>query len=273
MTLYYSPSSVCCCDSSVRRLVLLLALVVVTSLLVTVPSLASVDSPHDTSTFAHLSNVVTSHPSPRPLGLPAQPLIQGANADDTSTQPAGLGIARTVTSLLLVLAIVIVLSWIARRFVSNSRGQAVISTSRSPAGILEVLGRYTLVPGTTLILLKLDTRILLLSQTGSGFSFSKSRAASSLTLISEVTRPEEVASILTKARDADGTSFASQFRSMIDSCRSSDPAAATEPDTQTTIAPADPQPPTPSVHVRRHGHSPVQTSTTSELGTSKEILA
>lgn len=84
---------------------------------------------------------------------------------------------------------------------------------RAPAGILEVMGRYPLAHGLTLVLLKLDRRVLLLSQTRSG-----RLGGYSLATICELDSPEDVASILLKVRDAENESltrkFASVFRSL-----------------------------------------------------------
>jgi hypothetical protein len=62
-----------------------------------------------------------------------------------------------------------------------------------------------------LVLLKLDSRILLLSQSSGG----RLGAGAGFQTLCEITDPEEVASILVKSRDADGDSMAEKFRSIL----------------------------------------------------------
>lgn len=76
---------------------------------------------------------------------------------------------------------------------------------RAPSGVLQVLGRYPVSRGQSLVLLQMDRRIVLLGQTASGF-----------TTLSEVTDPDEVASLLVKTRDEEGLSMAAQFNAMLD---------------------------------------------------------
>jgi hypothetical protein len=77
--------------------------------------------------------------------------------------------------------------------------------------VLEILGRYPVGRGTTLILLKMDRRILLLSQCGGG----KLGRGAGMTTLSEVSDPEDVASILLKTRDEEQSTLAQRFQSML----------------------------------------------------------
>jgi hypothetical protein len=77
--------------------------------------------------------------------------------------------------------------------------------------VLEVLGRYPVGRGTTLVLLKLDRRVLLMSQSAGG----RLGAGAGFTTLCEVTDPEEVASILVKTRDEEGSSMAERFRTLL----------------------------------------------------------
>ncbi len=79
---------------------------------------------------------------------------------------------------------------------------------RAPSGLLEVLGRFPVSRGCTLVLLKLDRRVLLVSQTAS-------RQGSGMTTLCEITDPEEVAAILVKARDEEDESQARKFEAML----------------------------------------------------------
>lgn len=120
---------------------------------------------------------------------------------------------RTMLALGGVLALALVSGAIARRL---ARGQGGLRASlgaggRAPAGIMEILGRYPVGRGSTLVLLKLDRRVLLLSQSAGG----RLGAGAGMSTLCEITDPEEVASILVKSRDADGDSMSERFRSML----------------------------------------------------------
>lgn len=80
---------------------------------------------------------------------------------------------------------------------------------RAPAGILEVLGRYPLSRSQTLVLLKVDRRVLLLSQAKVG-----RLGATQLSTLCELSEPEDVASILTKVNEAEENSLTSRFASV-----------------------------------------------------------
>jgi hypothetical protein len=89
---------------------------------------------------------------------------------------------------------------------------------RAPSGVLEVLARYPAPGGLTLVLLKLDRRVLLLSQSRSG-RFGRS---SSMRALCEITDPEEVAALVGRCRDEAGESLAGRFRSMLHQFEASD---------------------------------------------------
>jgi len=120
---------------------------------------------------------------------------------------------RTILSLLGVIAIILVLGYVFRKAVRGSGGLMgqLGAGGRAPSGVLSVLGRYPVARGTTLVLLKVDRRVLLLCQTqGKGMT-----AGSSMSTLCELTDPEDVASILLKTRDEDETSIAKRFESML----------------------------------------------------------
>jgi flagellar biogenesis protein FliO len=119
---------------------------------------------------------------------------------------------QTGLSLGAVLALALGAGWVIRSIAkrNSALGASLGAGGRSPAGILEILGRYPVGRGSTLILLKLDRRILLLSQTAAG-----RLGGGGFSTLAELTDPEEVASILVKARDQDGDSMAERFRSML----------------------------------------------------------
>lgn len=156
---------------------------------------------------------------PRPLGQSAQRASTspiGAEPRNASGEPAA-GQAtsqafQTALSLGLVLAIILALAAGVRRL-ARSRGTlgaalGAMGASPAPAGILEVLGRYPIARGTSIILLKVDRRVLVLSQTGARIR----GGGATLATLCEIADPEEVASIVVKANEAEGRSIGTRFR-------------------------------------------------------------
>ena len=144
-----------------------------------------------------------------------RPLLpQHGRAEPAS--PGGAGsIVNTVLSLGLVLGLIFGCAAAFRRL-SGAGGAGGLAAAlgrsgRAPSGLVEILARYPTGRGHTLVLLRLDRRVLLLSQSVSG---RLGRHASFSTL-SEITDAEEVASILAKAQDEEGESMASRFQSLL----------------------------------------------------------
>lgn len=166
------------------------------------------------STPANAGGIVDLRP--RPLGSPGKARTE-QTAIDAATRTSSVldhpGV-RTGASLAVVLSVIFVLALLTKRL--SKRGIGLASAmgpgGPSPAGILEVLGRYPLSRGHTLILLKLDRRVLLLSQT----SPRMRGGAASLTTLCELNEPEDVASILMKVRDAEGDSTTERFRALLE---------------------------------------------------------
>jgi hypothetical protein len=149
---------------------------------------------------------------------------------------AGPNVLRTVVSLGGVLALVMGAAFLLKRMARAHGGLlgAAGPGGRAPAGVLEVLGRYPLSRGQTLILLKLDRRILLISQAAGG-RFGNA----SLATLCEITDPDEIASILVKVRDDEGDSMARRFQSVLGSAdrAAGDVIAEAESGRRTTIGP------------------------------------
>lgn len=80
---------------------------------------------------------------------------------------------------------------------------------RAPSGVLSVLGRYPVSRGTTLVLLKVDRRVLLLCQSGSRGT------GSTMSTLCEFTEAEDVASLLMKTRDELEASQAESFSKVL----------------------------------------------------------
>lgn len=145
----------------------------------------------------------------RPLGVP-----KPAASRPAAPQPGAIAgdALRTVMSLAGVLALVGFAAFVLKRLARSHGGLlgAAGPGGRAPAGVLEVLGRYPLSRAQTLLLLKLDRRVLLLSQSGGG-----RLAGGTLSTLCEITDPDEIASILVKVRDEEGDSLARRFQSVL----------------------------------------------------------
>ncbi|HBS29552.1 MAG TPA: hypothetical protein DEB06_08910, partial [Phycisphaerales bacterium] len=138
----------------------------------------------------------------RPLGrgVPAEP-----GAVETPL-PAETGWLRVVVALGAVVTLILALRWGVQRAARRTSGLAAQlgAGGRAPSGVLEVLGRFPVARGQTLVLLRMDRRVLLLAQTPAGMS-----------TLAEVADPEDVASLITKTRDEEGASAAAAFNAIL----------------------------------------------------------
>ncbi len=147
-----------------------------------------------------------------PLGTPRpSPLNPNGSAQDAA--PVGGWLSRTIWSLGGVVGLVIAIAALTRAVAKRHGGLrfALTAGGRAPAGLLEILGRYPVGRGTTLVLLRLERRILLLSQSGGG----RLGAGAGFSTLCEITDPEEVAAILVGCRDAEGESMAARFKTLL----------------------------------------------------------
>jgi flagellar biogenesis protein FliO len=139
---------------------------------------------------------------------PGAPKAPQKPADTT-----GFGaLTATAVPLAIVIGVILIASFLFRRAVKSggSLAASLGGGGRAPAGLLEVLGRYPIARGQTLVLLKVDQRVLLLSQT------SSSRGnAGGFTTLSEITDPSDVASILAKVGESEATGPASRFNALL----------------------------------------------------------
>lgn len=121
------------------------------------------------------------------------------------------GWLQTVAALGGVLLLILGLSQLFKRLARSQGGLAgqIGAGGSAPTGILEVIGRYPLGTGMTLVVLKFDRRVLLVANGASGRG-KHARGATMQTLC-ELSDPEDVASVLLKARNADGESIARSF--------------------------------------------------------------
>lgn len=140
----------------------------------------------------------------RPLGpyrASARPTSGETQANDSGAvgeRRAGrLGIGQVMGALGFVLALILVL-FRAIRHGARAKGGLIGAAGaggKSPAGVLSILARYPIGRGQTLLLMKLDRRVLLVAQTAGA------RGSASLATLTELTDPEEIASLCAKCGD------------------------------------------------------------------------
>lgn len=133
--------------------------------------------------------------------------------DSAGASPLG-GVLDLAVPMAVVLGAIFGAAWLFRRVMGagSSLASALGAGGRAPSGVIEVLGRYPVARGQMLVLIKLDRRILLLGHSaptrsggvGGGFS-----------TLSEITEPEEVASILTRVEEGTGESFAARYEQLL----------------------------------------------------------
>jgi hypothetical protein len=138
-------------------------------------------------------------------------VARGATDAKTGATREGSAFSGVTGPLVAVLGIIGILAGLATLVLRKRGGLGARFGvgGRAPAGILEVLGRYPLSRSQTLVLLKFDRRVLLLSQAKVG-----RLGATQLSTLCELTEPEDVASILTKVNEADENSLTSRFSSV-----------------------------------------------------------
>jgi hypothetical protein len=149
----------------------------------------------------------------RPIG-PAHPPLIAAAPDAPARSPSGSGwFLRTVLALAGVLALIVVSGAVTRALARGRGGLAGAfgPGGRAPSGVISVLGRYPVSRGQKLVLLHMDRRILLISQSAGG----RLGTGGGMATLCEITDPDEVASILIRSRDAESDSMSERFRSML----------------------------------------------------------
>ncbi len=156
----------------------------------------------------------------RSLGAPkSSALLQSAPAGEASPKSSASSSLlqagsweRTVLSLAAVLGLMLVVMRLIRRYAgAQGLAGAMGAGGRAPSGVLEVLGRYPIARGQMLVLLRLDRRVLLCCHTRGG----KLGMGGGMTVLTELTDPEEVATILVKTRDVASESIAQRFQAIL----------------------------------------------------------
>lgn len=140
-------------------------------------------------------------------------LIVSPAAGESDAKPVSIGgILDVALPLAFVLGLALLASYVFRKAAAKGGlGARLGAGGRAPSGILEVLGRYPICRGHTLVLLKLDRRILLISHERSG----KLGSQSEMRTLAEITEPQDVASILLKIRESDSDSLAGRFQNIL----------------------------------------------------------
>ncbi len=133
----------------------------------------------------------------------------GVSTDAAAVATGPMELLRTGGALGTVLALAGGLA-VGVRWLAKKRGgllAALGAGGRAPSGVMEVLGRYPVGRGQTLVVLRFDRRVLLVCQT-----FGKSAGMRTLC---ELADPDDVASIVTKTRDAAGETLDGRFRELM----------------------------------------------------------
>lgn len=142
----------------------------------------------------------------------SQPAGNTAEASGASS-PLG-GLVDLALPMAVVLGAIFGAAWLFRRVMGagSSLASSLGAGGRAPSGVLEILGRYPVARGQMLVLLKLDRRILLLGHSAHGRAGSTGGGFATL---SEISDPEEVASILMRVEEGTGESFASRYEQLL----------------------------------------------------------
>lgn len=147
------------------------------------------------------------------LGSPTRTALVGAESEASSTNPmlSRGSMLQTILALGGVLLLIFGLATLYKRLAKSQGGLAgaIGAGGSAPSGLVEVLGRYPVSSKMTMVVMRFDRRILLLSHAGGGRG--KNAGMGSMTTLCELNQPEDVASVLLKVRDLEGESIARSF--------------------------------------------------------------
>jgi len=141
-----------------------------------------------------------------PVGEPA-PASPAAEPEDGP----GLGVLRTAGSLGVVLVLIGGFAagsrWLAKRHggIASQLGAG----GRAPSGVAEVLARYPMGRGQSVVLLHIGRRVMV------AFHATGGKNGPTMTPLSEVTDPEEVADLLMRTREPEAEAAQSRFAEAI----------------------------------------------------------
>jgi flagellar biogenesis protein FliO len=164
-------------------------------------------------------SVKASRPNPdAQIALGGKSKAESQPATPSSEAPAttGLGVTRTILSLSVVIALILLIAGVVKKLSGRVGGltAALGAAGKAPSGILSILGRYPLDRSTTLILLRVDRRVLLLCQTRASGRFGSGTAC--VVTLSEFASEADVASIVAKATAADGKAPSQRFQQALE---------------------------------------------------------
>ncbi len=196
----------------------------------------------------------------RPLGAPrerTQPLASSADTTERSAIPSGM--TRTILSLAGVLFVIFALAHLAKR-VAKSSGSLTAKLGaggEAPSGLVEILGRYPIAPKLTLVVMRFDRRILLLEHAHG--SRGRRSSSGSMRTLTELTDPEDVASVVRKVQSASPSSHARQFERTLRQL-----GETTDQEIQRELLSAQRSSPAPGVHVQSVRRAPSAVMTNDE---------
>jgi len=125
----------------------------------------------------------------------------------------------TVLALGLVLGLMLALAAVTKKVAGRRAGSSLASAlgpgGTSPSGVMEVLGRYPVARGQSLVLLRVDQRVLLLSHTQAPLRLRGGGGGGFATL-AEFTEPHEVASLLMRTSEQANESLTAKFRASLE---------------------------------------------------------
>jgi flagellar biogenesis protein FliO len=134
----------------------------------------------------------------RPIGPPTPAAAPSAAPPSTF---------RTIGSLGVVVGLIVAAGVSVRLLARAGMGRTLGAAAGSPSGVVDVLARYPAGRGLTLVILKVDRRVLLLGQIAS--TTGRVGSVSTLTAFDDA---DEVASLLMKTQDEQGHSLSAKFR-------------------------------------------------------------
>ena len=153
----------------------------------------------------------SSMPIGKPASLPDRTTLIGADESQTGSPIIDKGYIQTIAALAGVILLILGLGQVYKRLARSQGGLAgqLGAGGSAPSGIIEVVGRYPISKGMTLVVLKFDRRVLLLSHASP--TKGKNGQAGTMQVLSELSDPEDIASILLKTRGASGDLIAQSF--------------------------------------------------------------
>lgn len=168
-------------------------------------------------TQSHTASVPSSTLEALRLGKKVVSSAKPSERSEKMIAPSSIG--RTVLALGAVLALIGVLAVVAsvvRRKAQRSGKWPLLSAlniagASAPSGVLEILAKFPVGSGTNLLLLKLDRRVLLISQSAN----KGLRTGSTLSTLCELSEPADVASLLMKVRGEEQSRLAAKFESIL----------------------------------------------------------